>query len=154
LTDNDARALQPPGVGDDRNDIADAFGRLLADLVASAPVAGAAALIWMEIEGALSPVFGRRGVAALYQRTLQSNTTEYRWLADIPLDSTFCIDFDILKTTLENQHATEAALAADLALRSFCELLTSLVGSSLTERLLRPVLNHFRTDAPVQGRPT
>ena len=49
------------------------------------------------------------------------------------------MDVAALTGALEAQTAADAATAGTLLLQTFHELLTTLVGPSLTERLLRPV---------------
>ena len=44
-------------------------------------VADAIVAIWLEIDQALHPIIGHRGVAALYNRSLHLTAAAYPWLA-------------------------------------------------------------------------
>ena len=55
-----------------------------------------------------------------------------------------------LHTAFADQNNSEALTAAAAMLRTFCELLVSLVGISLTGRLLSPVLSHLSAQGPVR----
>jgi len=49
------------------------------------------------------------------------------------------MDLDVLQAALLEQSSTEVAAGAGTALKMFYEVLTNLIGASLTERLLRSV---------------
>ena len=124
--------------GDDRT--ADALIGLLDEQAGAAQIAQVVARTWIDIERALSPVLGKRGVAALYTRSLHVSGDTHPWLSDIQGNSTSGIDFEMLQRTFAERGAAEAFSAAGKLLRAFCVLLASLVGTSLTGRLLRPVV--------------
>jgi hypothetical protein len=93
-----------------------------------------------ELTARLAPILGPKGVEALFQRSLHLTRPAFPWLpsgaakdqAD-PLSG--------LGPALEAR-AGDAALEASLALMlNFADLLTSLIGASLTARLLAPVWN-------------
>jgi hypothetical protein len=95
--------------------------------------------LWSELDAALSPIIGRRGVDALGQRSLKLASAEHPWLAaGQPVGSA---PFDPLPpAALMAQHSpAQAQAAGDAFLQTFHGLLTSLVGVSLTDRLLHPV---------------
>lgn len=104
----------------------------------AAQIADAAVLSWRAIHGALSPVIGARGVHALYRRTLYLTRNAHPWL-DGGLEATEPGDFSDLRATLARQTSVVAAEGHGALLQQFLGLLTSLIGTSLTERLLRPV---------------
>lgn len=105
----------------------------------AAEIADTAVAIWRDIESALAPVVGQRGVAGLYRRSLFLATATHPWLAgthDLVLTT---VDTSALRRQLAQQSNAEAAAGAGALFQTFYELLSTLVGSSLTERLLRPV---------------
>lgn len=91
---------------------------------------------WEAIELALSPIIGRRGVAALYRRCLFIARQEFQWLAGAANDEPAISSFSTLQHVLGQQDSSAAIAASCLLLDTLHELLASLVGSSLTERLL------------------
>jgi hypothetical protein len=105
----------------------------------AAQVSEAMAALWGEIDAALHPVLGHRGVAALYQRSLTLCAASHPWLriAEPGVPST--VDAAALRAALGKQGAAEALAGATALLHAFHALLASLVGASLTDRLLRAV---------------
>ncbi|MBT9528115.1 MAG: hypothetical protein IV105_22885 [Rhizobacter sp.] len=93
------------------------------------------------MEAALAPVLGRRGVVALYKRSLHLNVTAYPWLALVPegTDEALAIDLMPLRSMLARQSGADAAEVGAALIHTFIELLTSLMGASLSERLLDSV---------------
>ncbi|TXH34301.1 MAG: hypothetical protein E6Q92_13075 [Burkholderiaceae bacterium] len=53
------------------------------DRILALRVADAAVTAWRELDAALSPIIGQRGVAALYQRSLYLTRIDYPWLAGV-----------------------------------------------------------------------
>jgi hypothetical protein len=104
-------------------------------------VADVAASTWREIHVALAPVIGPGGVAALYQRAQHLNRGAYPWLAAVHEDPLLPGEFAALQRALSLQTSAHIAAANGALLQSFSDLLTSLIGVSLTERLLRSVRN-------------
>ena len=94
------------------------------------------------VDAALAPIIGKGGVAALYKRTVHLVGRTYPWLGLREGPST-SIDTGDLTIALSQQTAADAAAGGSAVLQTFCDLLISLVGASLTERLLRPVLGEF-----------
>jgi hypothetical protein len=144
LIANHATAPSSPEIGDGSERIAEALVGLLEGQVDAAQIAGVIARTWVDIDGALSPVLGKRGVAALYKRSLHLSGSAHVWLSDIQVGPNTAIDFESLQKAFTGQSNSEAASAAAAMLRAFCDLLVSLVGTSLTGRLLSPVLTHFQ----------
>lgn len=101
-------------------------------------IADASVAIWRAIDGALSPVVGRRGSAALYQRSLHLARTDYPWLAAAYESAAEPGDFAALHCALAQQTAGQAAAAHDSMLQTFVDLLADLIGQSLAQRLLQP----------------
>jgi hypothetical protein len=106
------------------------------------PVADAIVAEWNRIDAALHPIVGRRGVAALYQRSLKLTLPAHPWLAECLAGHTGLmadIDTGILHRLLMQQSAAHAAEAGNALFQEFRNLLASLIGSSLTHRLLRGI---------------
>lgn len=118
------------------------------DSIFSLRVADAAVTTWRELDAALSPIIGQRGVAALYQRSLYLNRSDYPWLAGVHQATLRVGEFAPLHAVLTQQTSTIAADACNALLATFRDLLTRLIGMSLAERLLPPPL------AQTQGRGT
>jgi hypothetical protein len=117
----------------------------IADLAAinadAVRVADVAASTWREIHAVLSPVIGPGGVGALYQRAQHLIRGSYPWLAAVNEDPISAGEFTALQRVLSQQTSAQIAAANAALLQSFSDLLTSLIGVSLTERLLRSVRN-------------
>lgn len=113
-------ALAPPQViGSDPGEVADsAFG------------------IWREIDVCLAPVIGRRGVAALFQRSLHLVEPEYPWLLAAHSAVNEPSDFSVLRRALCSQTYAKAVAGNAALLNAFYNLLINLVGESLTRQLL------------------
>jgi hypothetical protein len=109
---------------------------------ASTPVAITQATLRQgrELTARLAPILGPRGVEALFQRSLQLTRPAFPWLSSgAPMDEADPLAG--LGPALEAREG-DAALEASLALMlNFTDLLTSLIGASLTARLLGPVWN-------------
>lgn len=102
----------------------------------SARIADAVHAIWKEVDAGLFSILGQRGVAALYQRSLFVTHRAYPWLAGTFDGVHATINLPLLRTTLLQQTPTNALAASRVFLQTFEALLTSLVGPSLTDRLL------------------
>ena len=122
----------------------------------SASVAASIVATWSEIDVALTPIIGHQGVAALYKRSVHLALPSHPWLAaltsnssnGISIDAT--VDLDTLRTEFSRHDAAAARAAGDAMLRTFFELLTNLIGASLTERLLHSVWVNFLSDPSQQ----
>lgn len=104
---------------------------------ASGEFAAGAASTWRAIDAALSPVIGQRGVATLYQRSVQRAAATVPCLLAARDEAMQPGDFAALHALLAALPITEATAANDTLLQTFYDLLASLIGPSLTERLLR-----------------
>ena len=113
-------------------------------------IAVAAVAKWRGIDAALSPIIGQRAVAALYNRSLSLLRADYPWLAAAHEDTLQPAEFSGLQTVLSQQASANAAAAHGALLQTFRDLLTSLIGSSLTERLLRSVLDNTSSGQAAQ----
>lgn len=107
---------------------------------ASAPlVADTAVSTWQRIAVALAPIIGQAGVGALLKRSLYLVRADHAFLAAAYEDTLDPGDLGALHAVLSQQTGADAAAAHTALLQTFHDLLTSLIGGSLTERLLRPV---------------
>lgn len=102
----------------------------------AAGIATALVATCQAIEAALVPILGARGVAALLKRSLYVISHTHPWIAGVHRNAEPSIDHAALSAAFAGQTATEATDAASALLETFHELLASLVGPSLTERLL------------------
>ena len=101
-------------------------------------LADAIAATWCDVWIALSPVIGGAGVAALFQRTLFLRTADYPWLADVR-NPTSAGEFNSLRSAVLQQRQADAIAANAALLQSLAQVLGTLIGASLTKRLLQPV---------------
>lgn len=96
-----------------------------------------------EIDTVLCPIIGNRGVAALYRRSLYLTGPAHPWLADTHESVQTIMNLEDVKSIFAQQSNTNLIAAGGSAfLQTFYELLSSLVGNSLTERIFRPVWSH------------
>jgi hypothetical protein len=102
-------------------------------------VSEATATTWRLVEAQLAPVIGTRGLDILFRRALHQTTTAFPWLAASVDRGGSAGPLPSLMACLATQHTTAAANAAYALLLTFAELLATLIGESLTERLLAPV---------------
>lgn len=114
------------------------------------PVADAVVSLWRDIELQLIPIIGPRGVAALHRRSLFLTAREYSWLSIASDGTAPTMDLDSLRHMLHLQDATAALAAAGAHFLTFHDLLTTMVGPALTERLLRDVWDPPSTSTPAQ----
>ena len=124
-------------------------GRLPAGADA-AQVADTVVAIWLEIDRALCPIIGHRGVAALYNRALHLTAGAHPCLASCDQGVLAALDTAALKAVLAKQAPAQSAAAAGALFQSFHALLASLVGHTLTERLLRSVSAQSAGPSPAQ----
>ncbi|TPG08514.1 hypothetical protein EAH75_19325 [Rhodanobacter glycinis] len=94
---------------------------------------------WQTIETFLSPIIGQRSVATLYKRSFYLASRKHPWLMDMHEGMQATMNLAALKAALLEQSSAEIAAGAGVALQMFYEVLTNLIGASLTERLLRSV---------------
>jgi hypothetical protein len=97
-------------------------------------IAGAFVRVMDDIRTVLTPVVGSRGVTALLQRSLQLASHQFPSIPP-PSGSEEVVDLPALQAALAAQDPAAARAAVDGALNSFHDLLTSLIGVPLTERM-------------------
>jgi len=114
-------------------------------------IANAARSMWRDVDAALSPIIGQRGVAALYKRSLDLTRTDHHCLAAVYDAASERDGFVALQAALGEQESSCAAVANDALLQRFCSLLTGLIGASLTERLLQAVWDKHTSGDAARG---
>jgi len=113
-------------------------------------IADAASATWRDINIALSPIIGQKGVAALVKRSLHLQHVDYPVLKAIHSSKILSSGFPTLHAVLIKETNLNAALINNALLNTFYELLTNLVGASLTHQLLHPVFVTPSNGDPVQ----
>jgi hypothetical protein len=101
-----------------------------------------------DIGAALTPIIGSRGVAALYKRSLYLTAQAHPALLGLQEQVLAEMDPSPLMTALTPLSDAEAARVGGALLIAFYELIGSLVGPSLTERLLRSLWDRPLSDPP------
>ena len=104
-------------------------------------VAQSAVSTWHRIDNALSPIIGHRGVAGLYKRSLSLTRGEHPALTRVFDEAIVPGDYSTLQQALAQQSSSVAIAASSALLTTFTDLLVKLIGLSLTQRLLRPLLD-------------
>ena len=116
--------------------------RLATDGADAPQIADAAVAVWLELDAALSPIIGRRGVAALFKRSILLTAPAHASLVPPHWDVDTEGDFDSLRAVLKQQSVANAIATNVALLQQFVDLLASLIGASLTERLLQSVIDN------------
>ena len=115
-------------------------GRAASGATAPAVAAASAAGLWEALTAALAPIIGARGVDALYRRSLYLSRSAHPCLEKAFEGTPLPGDFSGLRLALATVDGGAAAAAHAALIRTFRELLTTLIGASLVERLLAGVL--------------
>lgn len=102
-------------------------------------VAEAILSIWRKVVAQLEPVIGGRGVDVIFERSLQMASAAFPWLAIAGAHEGSAALLASLKVRLEGREPNDAAEAGYTLLVAFTELLATMIGESLTVRLLEPV---------------
>ena len=101
---------------------------------------------WHQVAARLAPVIGARGVDVLFSRSLHLTSSAFPWLAITGDHGDSAALLASLKARLAGRETDAATEASHALLVTFTELLATLIGESLTERLLSSGLG-----APVTG---
>lgn len=111
---------------------------------------------WREMSAALSPIIGRRGVAALFQRCLHLRQHEYPGLAAAIGEGAAAVgdgdrdDLAGLGQLLQQQSPAQARLTNAALLQTFTDLLVEMIGAALTKRLIGGLPSPAKNGLPVQ----
>ena len=127
-----------PQENPDWQHIAAALTRKAEDGADAGQIAAAVTTAMGAIETSLKLIIGKGGVVAMYRRSLLLVGASHPWLTRND-SSRGEIDLGALRALLAERGAADAASAGGTLLQTFCDLLGSLVGTSLSERLLRNV---------------
>ena len=103
-----------------------------------------------DMDAALTPIIGQQGVAALYRRSLHLCASTHPSLARTCDKMPAGMDLTALPPVLVEQSEAYALFFGEVLLTTFYELLTTLIGPSLTARLLRDVWEPSLSDTPSQ----
>lgn len=106
----------------------------------AAHVADAMVATWLAIEVVLNPVLGQQGVVALYKRSVFLTRGSHPWFAALHDNAAVVLNVSALRAAMMQEGGVAAIQGGDALLRTFHDLLVSLVGSALTERLMQPTL--------------
>jgi hypothetical protein len=116
--------------------MAAALARRVRDGAPAAQVTSLVAGTWRRVEASMAPIIGPAGVAALYKRSLLLAGRSHPWLVKLYDDGQSTVDVEALMAVLAQQESDAAALGGGELLETFYGLLSSLIGSTLTRRLL------------------
>jgi hypothetical protein len=120
----------------------------------AAAIAHAVVALWRDVDTALGPIIGARGVLALLNRSLHLTAAQHPWLAAVHQDMALQTDLAALESLFARQHAAAALAGGTELLLAFRRLLGTLIGPALTERLLRLAWNPGSLDPPSQEAPS
>ena len=102
-------------------------------------IAEATLSTWRQMATRLAPMIGARGADVLFGRSLHLTSKAFPWLAIIGDHADSAASLASFKACLETRDSAAAAEAGYALLTTITELLETLIGESLTERLLGPV---------------
>lgn len=102
-------------------------------------IAEATVDIWHQMVTRLAPVIGARGVDVIFSRALHQTSTAFPWLAIAEDHADITARLASLRAHFAGQETATATQGSSALLWTFTELLATLIGESLTERLLEPV---------------
>ncbi|WP_250548239.1 hypothetical protein [Pseudomonas hormoni] len=103
-----------------------------------------------DMSAALTPIIGQQGVVALYRRSLHLCASTHPRLAGIYNRVQTALDLINLNSVLVEQSEVDALFFGEVLLTTFYELLTTLIGPSLSARLLRDVWDNSLSAPPEQ----
>jgi hypothetical protein len=116
----------------------------------TASIAQAIVSILQAMDAALTPIIGQQGVVALYRRSLHLCASRHPRLAHISDRVQTAQDLNALNSELVTESEADALFFGEVLLITFYELLTTLIGPSLTARLLRDVWKPSLSDTSAQ----
>jgi len=103
-----------------------------------------------DMDLALTPIIGKQGLAALFRRSLHLCVSLHPRLSRTYDKVQSGMDLTALKSLIVEQSDADALFFGEVLLTTFYELLTTLIGPSLTERLLRGMWEPSLSDTPSQ----
>jgi hypothetical protein len=118
----------------------------------AAALAAASRRAYDELAGVLAPLIGQLGIDALAGRAVHLAQVEYPWLAETRESEPAEGPFTQVSVFLEQQDPALAAEAAGAVLAILMGLLATLIGESLTTRLIRTAWPDSFSDAGAEER--
>ena len=106
--------------------------------------------ILQDMDAALTPIIGQQGCVALLRRSLHLSASTQARLAGVHYRVQAAPDRAGLKAALLELSEADALFFGEVLLTTFYTLLTTLIGPSLTARLLRDVWEPSLSDTPSQ----
>ena len=94
---------------------------------------------WQAVGSELSPVIGKRGMTAVFERALHLASARHPWLAGLTDADADAPAFAAVAEALPGQTEGEAIAAMVTLFETFDRLLVGLIGEQLTDRLLQPI---------------
>ena len=135
----------------------EAIQRTLAHHAGDAPDASAFAestiCTWQKAAAQLIPVIGRGGVDVLFNRSLHLTCTAFPWLTILGDKRDNSALLASIKERLAAREMDDAVKASCTLLITFIELLKTLIGESLAERLLSSIWVPPSTVAKQENKP-
>jgi len=92
---------------------------------------------WRRLADQLGPLIGDSGFCALFGRACRVVGPEFKWLADTPPCKARDTQINALDDMLASVAPEHAQAAHAALLRTFTELLASLIGQALAQRLIQ-----------------
>ena len=141
-----------------RSEFAFPFGHPVEQESTAEETADATLTQWTVIGSSLVPILGPRGFAAVSKRSLELAGAKHPWLADLARlddDADIPVTGEALRAAVARQKSKEAVHGSQTYVAAIQDLLSSLVGPSLTERLLRKVWTQpaWKYEALLDARP-
>ena len=118
----------------------------------SGQIAAAINALWTDIEAALQPIVGRQGVASLFKRTLYLTAARHPWLAPLKSGGDDAVAMAQLMALFAAQPPSLASEAGGALFEIFRELLASLIGATLCERLLQTAWSNSSSAGTAQDK--
>ncbi|MCQ4319782.1 hypothetical protein [Stutzerimonas stutzeri] len=137
---------------EESHEIVDSLTRRVGPNADAAAVAQTIISILQDIDSSLTPIVGQQGVAALYRRSLHLCLSNHPHLASTYDGMQASLDLTVLQAVLVKQSEAEALFFGEVLLTTFHELLITLIGPSLTTRLLRGVWEPSSSETPAQEK--
>ncbi|HSI43987.1 MAG TPA: hypothetical protein VK949_06550 [Methylotenera sp.] len=103
-------------------------------------VSDAIVTLWQEVVGRLEPIIGDRGTEVVFSRSLYLTNKEFPWIVLADNTSSSATQIQLFLESFEGRDSNLLSKASYKLLSTFSQLLASLIGEPLTQRLLTPVL--------------
>jgi len=133
--------------------ISAALAHRVGSLVDNFQIADAIISMFEDIDATLTPIIGPKGVAALYRRSLFLCTSTHPDYAERYKGLAAAMNLTQLRSLLSEQEKPDAVMFGEQLLKTFYELLATLIGRSLAARLLLDVWGNFLSGPAPQDTP-